>query len=220
MNLPELVVEGIDSAFEVLQLQGHRDLLDFEPPGGIPHLSASDWELLLRDYSSACKSMLTLLRVKTAYLKQLPILYAGLAVADEGVARAHASEVLASFMRDPRKELHDPRTWELLDPDCENAAELQKFIAGTSRSECSYLFQMNIAVFRFMHCVETSIEEKHARASMAKLKHHIGPCRISLSNRLPMLMRWLALGQTSGQQVVDAFSCVRSLSKIRSELHI
>ena len=100
-------------------------------------------------------------------------------------------------MADPRKEVHDPRTWSFLEPDSHFATELDQFIDGTPRAECSLRFRRRVAKFRFCFAVETSIEEKHARATMAKARHHIGPVRFCLSNRLSMLETWLQRGMVS-----------------------
>ena len=58
-------------------------------------------------------------------------------------------------------------------------------------------FAKDVARLRFIIVVETSIESKHARVSLARRTHTIGPVKVSLSNRLPLLDTILFLGSTA-----------------------
>ena len=66
-------------------------------------------------------------------------------------------------------------------------------------------------MFRFHPCVETTVEEKHARVSLAKRIHHIGPCRIRVANRLPCLERQIRKGHVCANQLLACFAKARRL---------
>ena len=66
--------------------------------------------------------------------------------------------------------------------------------------------------------METTIEEQHAKVTLAKRVHHIGPVRISLANRLPLLGRWTQRGEIDGNTLLNAFSRCRSLKSVPAML--
>ena len=88
------------------------------------------------------------------------------------------------------------------------------FIAGRPRRELPVECLLRIASFRFVPAVETTIEVKHQRVSLARRAHHIGGVRISLSNRLGMLQRWLAQEYITAQELSRAFNQTRSLKSV------
>ena len=79
-----------------------------------------------------------------------------------------------------------------------------------SQSKGGWLF---IAKLRHGAAVETTIEEKHARTTLARKRHHIGPVRLSLANRLPLLGRWLQKKHVSPEDLLRKFSEARSLKR-------
>ena len=78
---------------------------------------------------------------------------------------------------------------------------------------CSRNFLLQLATFRLTIVVETTIEAKHSRVAMSQRAHFIGPVRISLSNRLPLLERWLVRKQISMPELVQHFGAARSLAR-------
>ena len=87
------------------------------------------------------------------------------------------------------------------------------FVRGMSRSQLKQPVLMQLAIWRFMPCVETTIEEKHARVTIAKKAHNIGATRVSNSNRLPLLQRLLLRGHVAAKDLLECFSVARSLPR-------
>lgn len=59
--------------------------------------------------------------------------------------------------------------------------------------ELGAFFVSEVAKLRFVIVVETTIENKHARVTLARRTHAIGPVIVSLTNRILMLdCAWLA----------------------------
>jgi hypothetical protein len=157
--------------------------------------------------------MLFLLKLKTAYLENLPWLFCALAHPNEAVARDYASRIRDSWLLNPHPEMHHRVTADLMQNE-EFMAGLEAFINGTPRSECNVVFRERIAAFRFVPVVETSIESKHARTTLARRMHHLGPVRISLANRLPFLERAVRVGHISPVSLLEQFHKARSLALV------
>jgi hypothetical protein len=152
--------------------------------------------------------MLLLLKMKTDYLDKLPWLFAALAHFDEHIAREFARKIRLAWEADPRPEAHHRITAELM-MDKDFRENLDRFIAGTPRAQLSEAFRKKIAKWRFAAIVESTIEQKHARTSMARRAHAVGPVRVSLANRLPSLEQSLRSGH------VDALALLRNFQKAR-----
>ena len=157
--------------------------------------------------------MLLLLRMKTSYLQKLPWLLAGLAHTSEDTARGIACKILEQWNEDPRPQAHHRVTADLLQPGL-FLDSLRAFANGQEFCQMPRDFQLRVAMWRFVPVVETTIEEKHARVALSKKRHHLGPVRISLANRLPLLERWLQRGHVSAQELLSAFEKCRSLKKL------
>eukprot|EP00972_Heterocapsa_arctica_P037835 5569566-Heterocapsa_arctica.AAC.1 len=130
-------------------------------------------------------------------------MFCALAHVKEDVARDFAPKILEAWNQDPRQEVHHRLTWKLMRPGSFFREGLELFIAGTLRRDLPQPFLQQVASFRFPAAVETTIEEKHARVSMAKRCHHVGPVRISLANRLPMLERALRSGSLCPKRLLS-----------------
>jgi hypothetical protein len=143
------------------------------------------------------------------------MLTAGIAVEDQLRARSNARNARAKFRDSPQIEsLHDPKTWRLFKQDSAFARELDRFIDdGIDRDLLDKDFLFEIAVFRFLFIIETTVEARHAKAAVDIKKHFIGPVRISLSNRLPMLEYWLSIGYVTGHELLHFFEIARNLAK-------
>eukprot|EP00975_Prorocentrum_lima_P002677 590683-Prorocentrum_lima.AAC.1 len=59
---------------------------------------------------------------------------------------------------------------------------LDSFITGTAIDDLPVDFRWQVAAWRFIPCVETTIEEKHSRVALSKRRHPLGPVRVSLGN--------------------------------------
>ena len=66
--------------------------------------------------------------------------------------------------------------------------------------------------------METTIEEKHARATFEARKSHVGLTRISLSNRMPLLTRLLAREPNIFDCFLQCFEQMRSLPGVPLEM--
>ena len=163
--------------------------------------------------------MLLLLRMKTAYLQKLPWLLAGLAHPDIQISREIGAKILQQWDLDPRPEAHHRITSRLLSPGA-FLDSLKAWVAGANFRDLSEEYQKHVASLRFTPIVETTIEEKHARVAMSKKRHHLGPVRISLANRLPLLERWIKRGHVSGKQLLDLFTESRQLKKVPMLLRV
>ena len=137
----------------------------------------------------------------------------------EDTARVIGAKVLQQWSRDPRPQAHHRITAALLQPGAFIDA-LKSWVDGASFSSLPLTFQEKVAELRFIPIVETTIEEKHARVSLAKSRHHIGPVRVSLANRLPLLERWLKRGQVSAAKLLECFNQARSLKAVPALLNI
>ena len=153
----------------------------------------------------------TLLSVRNDYIFRLPWMFHGLAAVNEEDARRCGRRILDACAQDPRQEAHDVRTWELMQPNSSFAAQLSKFVDGLPRKHCSYEYRLQVAKWRFGSCVETTIEDKHARTTMARKIHHVGPVRLSLANRLPNMTSMLEHGKIRGHEFLENFHKARCL---------
>ena len=79
-------------------------------------------------------------------------------------------------------------------------------------------FQRAMARFRYMFAAETIIEAKHVRGSLARKAHYLGPVRVSLANRLPLLEKWLLKGQARIADIVDCFGQSRDMQHAAARL--
>ena len=98
-----------------------------------------------------------------------------------------------------------------MNPSSEFSAQLNIFNAGRPRRTCSIDFRIEVAIRRFPPVNETTIEEKHAHVSLELKRHHIKAVRVSLSNRLHMLERFLELGRIDIRQFVANFAKARNM---------
>eukprot|EP00969_Alexandrium_andersonii_P077204 3403919-Alexandrium_andersonii.AAC.1 len=62
-------------------------------------------------------------------------------------------------------------------PNSEFRIGLDALLDGTPLAGCTRSFREQVASFRFVVCVETTIEAKHGRVTQARRSHHIGPVR-------------------------------------------
>jgi hypothetical protein len=146
----------------------------------------------------------------------LPNLLLGLAVAlyNEDRARAIGMRILDQIHKCPGPPpANDELTWYYLQDGCEFRANLELFVEDLPLKETSLLFRMHIVIFRLMPCCETVIEAKHAQVAINQKRHPVGPVRVSLSNRLPMLERRLALQPSYITQFMECLNETRQFKQ-------
>ena len=143
-------------------------------------------QVLTEDLSAAKVHVQLQLQGKLDWRLRLPWVLIGLAAADEAVARQCARTAVATFEKDPREEVHHRLTWAWFCPESPLLPCLRQFAAGASRSSLSPLFVSTVATMRCVPIVETVIEQKHSKVTQQSMTG-IGPVRVSLSNRLPLI---------------------------------
>jgi hypothetical protein len=211
--MPELIGGRLEEVVvEIWELQ--REALLKVSYLGVPAPSPHEWNVIFTDFDCAKINILSQLRLKTDYMRRLPVLMLGLAHVCEEKARDICKLVIQSFNVDPRREAHDERTWKLLRPGSYFAEDMALFCNGASRSDLREASKKQVARFRFPSAVETTIEEKHARVAIARKAHHLGPVRASMANRLPMLERLLRRGHINIRELLECFEQARSLHSV------
>ena len=176
--------------------------------------------MVFGDWRMGATKVMTLLTLKTECWKQLPWLLIGLAATNEEDARKVANAILDKWAVDPRREVHHRITWQLLQPGSQFVNQLQDFADGRPRDQLSRRFLTEVAKYRFIPIVETTIEEKHARVSQGWRQHYISPVRVSLCNRMPMLERLILKEQIQVPELLEAFTSVRQLRLVPGLLNV
>ena len=142
--------------------QSHEILWTIAGKGGL-----SFEQVVAGDFEQGKASMLLLLKLKTNYFEKLPWLFCALAHSDETIARNFASKIRLAWAADPRPEAHHRITADLMQAGIFRES-LDRFIDGASRVELPAEFRIKVAEFRFVPVVETTVEAKHARTSLAR----------------------------------------------------
>jgi len=169
-------------------------LLALRPLPRSSWLTSEQWASLMQDLRSGQAHLMGLLQIKTQFWKALPWCLVGLASTSDQAARRAAAHCIAQFEKDPRQEAHHRLTWFWMQPGGRLRVGLDLF-ATTSipLRELGAFFVSEVAKLRFVIVVETTIENKHARVTLARRTHAIGPVIVSLTNRILMLdCAWLA----------------------------
>ena len=175
---------------------------------------------LLQDLECGKAVLAGLLRHKTQIFRALPWVLCGIAHTDHDIGRQCGQRALDLFAEDPREEAQHRITWSLLEPQSDFRSELELFIQGTPLFELAIEFVRQIAVWRFCYIVETTIESRHSNVTQERKKHHIGPVRVSLSNRLPLMERWIRKKQLDMDELTHCFTEARSLHSAASLLDL
>ena len=91
---------------------------------------------------------------------------------------------------------------------------LDLFIGGAPRWRCNPTFSRQVSIFRMFPCAETTIEEKHGQVTLDLKTHHIGPTRVSLANRLPMMERMLSTFPDQLPHLVECLEKTRAIAEV------
>ena len=218
MMVPELVTGVVDAMVKESCADLRQELLCSTLPRGVQTPTDEDIRMVLDDLQRGQTTLCTLLALKTSYLKKLPWVLVGLASSSEDKARGVAQEAILQYDSVTTMAQHHPLSHKFLSPESLFRADLQKFVAGTRRSELSTVVKQEIAKLRFIYSAESTIEGKHAQVSLASRTVAIGPVRVSLTNRMHMLQCWLQCGHFTLEELVASFDKVRNLSTIASLL--
>lgn len=211
MTVPEMVTGLLDDAEEAAWAPLEEELLLLRQLRGAQPMSQADWALIWADAGKAKSFLLGLFRLKTGYVKKLPWVLAGLAALNEDKAREAGRRALEQWRDAPEESLQHPITWRLFQPGVFLDA-LEDFVErGRPRQDLPESVRMQIATWRFASPVETKIEQPHAQVSKASKTHFVGPVRVSLSNRLGQLERWLRGGHFSVEELLAEFGRTRRL---------
>ena len=211
-NVPELTVGKLDETFAKMARNSEHKLLEYQLPSNAMPVTAEGWEIVMEDFNCGKEAQHALLVLKTQPSRVLPGMLSGIAAVDHDRARACGRKIMAAIEDDPRSDAHHPRTVKLVWESQLFMTGLAEFVAGIPLPTLSREFRHERAKLRIASSVETEIEAKHARTTCERKKAFVGPVRISLANRLPMLERWLSMGHYSGEALYRHFQVARNLS--------
>ncbi len=172
---------------------------------GVPPQVLAD---LVGDWEAARLHLECVLLCKTDFWSRLPYKLIGCAHYDEAVARRCCQEARAEFMLSesgavgppagagggaptPTPTRHHRVTLALLGPG-PHRGELDRFIAGTPRSDLSVETQREIARLNFAAVVERRIESRHKDVSRYVGNSRYTPAGVSLHLRMHMVRRLLS----------------------------
>ena len=190
---PELAAGEVSSVIETLWQESMAKVASYA-------LSPAESEQLVSDLATLKGRLTVALQSKLDYLRRLPWLIAGVAVLDENRAREVACRAVAAYDREPEQALHHRRTVQLMQRESPFRRALDLFIAGHPRAGMPAHFLATLGEFRCMPVIETTIEGRHARIAKRSKLQSVGPVKVSLENRMPLLERSL-------QQHLDKVSC-------------
>ena len=218
MMAPEIVGGVLEKLFEGSMRDLETEMLEVQCLPRAPEMDAGHWEKLMRNCRSAHKHLMSLLKLKTVFWQQLPWILCGLALLDEVRAKEIGRKAIQMFSKDPRREVHHRLTWFWLRPGGLLRYQLDLYVStDMSRDEVGQPCCRVVAALRFVIVVETTIEAKHAVVTAARRRHAIGPVRVSLSNRLQMLEKWIVHGHMTAEELVACFDRMRSLKSLMRE---
>jgi hypothetical protein len=174
---------------------------------------AADVEVLESDMQVGKASLHTNLTTKLDFWSRLPWYLAGVGHVDEVKARQCASRALDMFEADPREVAHHRTTWGLLQVDAPFRIAMESFVDGAPRHSLCPAALAQIAIFAFTPIIETTIEGKHAKVSL-ETQAGIGPVRVSLANRLPLLESRIQHDPSVAEKLAQQFIAMRHLKRI------
>ena len=211
MLAPELIAGRLDDIQTTAWSNTEAELHTLPLLPKAHQLTPADWEIVLNEFHVGQSTVNGLLEAKSGLWRRLPWKLCVLAHTQEEVARSFAAECVQEFDVDPRKESHHRVTWLWLSPAGFRRPEIDKFLAGTPRSCLDFDTQKEIAALRFVSTVEASIEGRHARVAVAHRCHAVGPVKVSLANRLPMLEQCIVKKHICPVDLIECFGKARSL---------
>ena len=181
---------------------------------GARPISMDDWQILHGNASSSKAYLWAEFELKLVPYTHLPGVFSVLGHATEDIARSGAARIIDMIGQDPRLKAHDTLTRTFIRPGVRRG-ELFNFARGRKPRHLRHQdFRNFIASKKFGSVIETDIEAKHARVSMASAMKSVGPVRVSLSNRLPWLERMLRKKHIHILQFMRYFEKARHISRI------
>ena len=92
---------------------------------------------------------------------------------------------------------------------------------GKSRWDCSEFFLQQLARFKYIPWNEIPIEGKHARVTKTAVHKHIGPTKVSMSNRMELFrLHMHRYGRAFTTDFLARFDQARSCHKLPSLLNL
>lgn len=177
-------------------------------------LSAPQWTRILNNLQGAKTHLRTLLQLKMDFAKRLPFYFAVLAHSSEDTARSGGQAIMRIFREAGGDFSGHHRITQRLFSDTKFVAELGRFCDGCPRGQLDADVLRTIAVWRFVPIVETTIEEKHSRLALQLKRHGVGPVRVSLTNREPLLERVFSASPIALEDLVREFGRARCIKDI------
>ena len=217
LRAPELAADMLQDIFRALWDVHLSTFIVAAAMSNVGILTQADMQVLTNDLNLCQASMIYQLQIKLDYWQRLPWILVALAHVDEAVARRCCRKALEDFLQAPDRRLHHRITWEWMRLDGLLFADLQAFADGAPRFSLSRTFIDSVANFRFISLVETTIERKHALVRMES-QRHLGPVRVSLSNRLQILEDRIKADPAMLKNFCDLFSRARTILAIPSLL--
>ena len=178
-------------------------------PAEMSAMPPSDWQLLQSDFNRGRAVALATLQLKTSFWGTLPWLLCGLAHSNANTVREVARKALAAWQADPRSEGHHPLTQQFFSEPL--LGWIQKLVDGVDLRNLPDACRFAVCELCFVPVVETTIEAKHSRATLTKGLSKVGPVGLSLSNRAPMLERWLRTEACNLEEVLHHFNITCSM---------
>jgi hypothetical protein len=211
LQAPEFVCGALQDVIGRLWTIRFSDLLTV--PEDMRALTSIEQQVLAEDLAAAKAHIQLNLQTKTDWRLRLPWLLIGVAHTREDTARQCARQALEAFDADPRQAAQHRISWLWLN----NASPLrecfQAFVDGAGRESLNPRFQSVLATMRFIPIVETTIEAKHAKVALQS-QTGLGPVRVSLSNRLPLMESRIASNPQYLAELVECFGLVRKFKKV------
>ena len=218
---PEMAAWMLDDVLETIWARQEFKLLQAQPLLGAAQMTDDERSILFEDFRIAKGAITAVMLTKNSYWRVLPYFLAILAHSQEdAIARPGVARAIELFNRDPRSEVHDPYTWSLMRPGAKFRADVVAFIGGARRSTLSVSSGVQIGIFKLMPMCETTIEEKYGRMSKPAKANRLGPVKVSLINRMPVIEKKLKRKTLDAWELVSAFDHVRIIKNIPAALGI
>ena len=218
LRAPDLASGKLEEVAQELMSHADVSVLASEIPAETSAMPQSEWQLLKSDFNKGRAVALTTLQIKTSFWRTLPWLLCGLAHSNPRTVQAVATQAMLAWQADPRPEGHHPVTQSFFSEPF--LTSMQELANGRVLSTLPCAFQLAVSELCFVPVVETTIESKHSRATLAKGVFKMGPVGLSLSNRSIMLERWLRSGFCSVEELLHHFAIARTASGTLSSANL
>lgn len=203
--VPELVSELCERSFGILFAEHGYGL------------KPEELQLLHRDFERARTLLMEGALEKLDHWQRVPWLLCGLSHRASAVRQQVAKRVLQAFDSEPAKVLHSRLTQEWMEGPLRDSLHL--LADGAVFEQLPPVGQTRIAELFFVPVDETTIESRHAKASIfGKKASNVSPVSMSLSNRWPLFCQRVQEDPAVLGKMVDDFSRARQLKAMPNTL--